>query len=592
MKQARMPETADQSLLLAIAPTLSEITLCLDDADMIRPFEHYLDLTAAHMSIMFVSMLEASLGDKLQVLDLASRSHLIWSRIIPSVSQAESTLQYAVAALSSLHEWLNVSRLPAWQNAAFTRFYSRAVCAVNTTTNTSPSSAVPVLLSCLIFAQCEILMGSSPNAATHICSGLNIIGDLQASSESTVQLVHEYIRPIINALLTLQNASNPEVEFEKHVRLDLVGRLLITMPDFLTSMDEAGKILQEVTYRALLLQQLGSPVDRRFLMATRKLANQWSTAFDLLRYSDQGDCGVWKQSHLLLLANLRMAQLILKTMPPEQDEHFRHAEQDFRIIISQVRSFVSGRTTAHHHRNALGSDTTFDSGCSGAVGIIMPLFFTATQAPKLELQLSALDAPAELRVQEGRWNSCIAHAIACKVIEISQRPAASKSASQKRGASGGTHNYENKTMPRAFHRQTRVRLQSVQRVDGTNKLSLTYHIHPHTGSGIYATTETVQVGRCVEQGCNFDWVSSVHLPMTAAPAISFLLVPASRVQGPVAIGLTILYTAIQPHRRLPWLPRRLHESSGSSIRWMYLCTYSQRKGANSLVVAEAVHARY
>jgi hypothetical protein len=490
-----------QSILLLKAPARSDLAVCMDSADMLHPFEHYMQQTASHMSLMFVSMLNATVGDQLQALDLAKRSHTLWSCVVPTLCQFEPTLQYAVAALSSLHEWLHVSQQPAWQNPTFARFYSRAVLGVNMTAGSSSRATVTVLLSCLIFAQCEILMSSQSNAANQICSGLDIISDLQASGQPMPLVVQEYIGPIFNAFLTLRNGPSPELEFEQHIHSDPVQRLIAILPNCFTSTAHASEHLHEVIYSTLLLQELGEPVDRRFLMATRKLANNWSILFDSLRHSSTQ---LRSLEHLLLLSQHRMVQLILKTMPPERDEHHEHAEHDFHIMLSQMQSYLKYNDSS--------------PGGPGS-GIITPLFFTATHAPTLNLRLSALDTLAELRTREGHWTSCVAHAIASKAIELAQRPGpafvtASSKSQRTHQDYGRAHGYEcsceqSEPAENASRQQLkRIKLDKIQRVEKSARmLRLTYHVLPLDKDGdVYAMTEDLEVPACVE-GCELDWVS-------------------------------------------------------------------------------------
>lgn len=537
------------AVLLPSQPTLGEITFCLDSADMIQPFSHYLSHTASYMALTFTTMADASTTltpgpvdasvASLRVLDVAARAQTLWTTIIPTASQGEVTLQYAVAALSCLHAWLAPSSSststprPAWQNAAFVRFYSRAVAGVNMSSsanNDSSATATMVLMSYLIFAQCEVLMGAPGNAATHIYSGLSVLNELQSSSPSTDAshgMLTDYIAPVLHAYLTARHSPFPELEFQRS-HLNPAANLVPGFPAaFFQSLPDAATALRDVTYRVTLLQQLAG---RRptitdateQLMATRQLANAWSTMFDRFRSSSSSPAE--KQAHLLLLAQHRMLQLLLKTMPPERDERYKSAEGDFRIMLSQLQTFLpqgrevaweaSGDGTDYADDEFLGDSTT------GGIGVIMPLFFIATQCPLPDVRAAALDVLGGLRVQEGAWNSCVAHAIGTKagaMLLQAQHHQRSRGAGAPAWLPLGSreHGYEYSRSATssglAPQQWLAVSIDSVERVAGAaDKLRVTYHLTTPKGGSpreVYAITELIDGPSACVKICGLEWVS-------------------------------------------------------------------------------------
>ena len=407
------PQNA-QSIKDLPKPDLSNLSAFLDETDMAGPFVAFLESTAPRMATIFASMLESFLDDKLMVLHLADKAQYLWKTLIPRASKHDQTTRYAAVALSSLHQSLESSQTFPWQNESFARYYNRAVGLVNERQCSILHGKL--LLPCILFAHCELLMGNSNDAMAHISSGKRIMSGLQTTGESLPDVNAEVIVAVLNAFVAksqLSGSGNRNFYFPTTLRA-LVQEMAVIPEPFSSLANAAGSLL-DVLHRALLLQELGQPCDQDLAIATRKSANNWSVSFDVFRFAFGMSPPEVKRWHLLLLAEHRMVQLLLKSMPPEADSTLQRATGDFRIMIAQLKTFLTGQDKE--------SGTVLETSrhVPVSLGFIMPLFFICVHCRDHEIQLAALELLRELNVTEGHWNSCLAHAIASKIIELDEK---------------------------------------------------------------------------------------------------------------------------------------------------------------------------
>ena len=137
--------------------------------------------------------------------------------------------------------------------------------------------------------------------------------------------------------------------------------------------------------------------------------NQWKVASTI-----DTDDPLVKDWHLLLLAHHRMALLLLRTLPPENDACYHRAAADFRVMFAQMRTFLR----SGYAKMEKGADS--DLVLKAHLGFICPLYFIATLCRVRDIQRSAVEALGELRVVEGNWNSCVAYAVARTVLDIEE----------------------------------------------------------------------------------------------------------------------------------------------------------------------------
>lgn len=412
-KYVEQPRRNADSTVLLPRPNLSNFSTFLDEDNMAEPFVAFLESTAPRMAACFASMIESIIEDKLTVLHLADKAQYLWKTLIPSASQHDTATRYGAVALSSLHQSLETAQTSAWQNQPFAKYYSKAISAVKE--GQCSSSHDQILLPCILFAHCELLMGSSSDALAHILSGTRIISGIQSTGESLPAIVTGVIEPVLNGFVAKSQISGQiNSGFYFPVATNALVAELEPVPSCFTSLADADRSLSNVLYRTLMLQALGQPSDRHLATATRKYANGWSVAFDAFRFASMNDVPELKRWHLFLLAEHRMVQLLLKSMPPEADNNYQHATADFRVMFAQIQTFLIEQTQQCDVEEGVRQMFPLHPG------FIAPLFFIAIHCRVGEIRNNALELLRDLNITEGHWNSCLAHAIASKVVEMSE----------------------------------------------------------------------------------------------------------------------------------------------------------------------------
>lgn len=369
-----------------------------------------------------------------------------------------------MAALSSLHEWIELTKRTPWQNYTFTYHYTKAITEINQSQSTLPLEVI--LISCLLFAHCDFLMGASASGLSHLKSGNRIITENRKRGAQIIPEIVDFIEPIIHGFMVKSETYQMKEETGPRAQLtEQATYALPEMPDIFSDLTQANKHLQEAVYWVLLLE-LGKPHHLSTMTpGVRKYVAEWATAFGRWKASLENEDPLLKDWQLLLLSHHRMALLILKTLPPECDNNYSRASADFRIMFAQLRTFLrSGHAS-------LDDTESSKLVLKKHLGLITPLFFIATQCRVRDIRQNALEALKDLDVVEGHWNSCVAYAVAKAVIEIED-----------------TNDYT------AAARASRIKVDSVDRSrDG--QLFMKYHKVPGIGSSddisVHLITEPV-----------------------------------------------------------------------------------------------------
>ena len=332
-------------------------------------------------------------------------------------------------------------------------------------------------------------MGASASGLTHLKSGHRIIEEDRKKQAAIAPEVTDYIEPIVRGFLAKSEAyalheepTYPADSTGIPVSTSRTAYTVPSMPNRFTSLAHANKHLKQAVYLVLLLE-LGSPHHSTAMIpSVRKYVLDWFDAFRRWKVGASFDMEepLSKDWQLLLLAHHRMALIILRTLPPENDSNYTRAAADFRIMFAQMRTFLrSGYTAMEEGKEA-------DLILKTHLGFISPLYFIATLCRVHEIRDGALEALLELKVVEGHWNSCVAYAVAKTVVEIEEE-------------------YEVKEI-----KVRRVKVDSVDRLEG-GKLELRYHKIP--GEGTHADTVTRLIAEpCCHHETAMMWVGDNLIP--------------------------------------------------------------------------------
>lgn len=446
-----------------------------DDTDINRPVQFFIEYTAPRIASYFGEVMDSFLSDKAMVKYCTDQAWTFWNKLVIQTSETQTCIRHSVAALGSLHEWNELSRLTPWQNTTFTSNYTKAITEINSSQVHLPVEIV--LISCILFAHCEFLMGASAAGLLHLKSGYRIITEHRKKNLSLSVEVSDQIEPIMQGLIAKADYYNleEEVDAEKNGSEETT----YISPEMINSfqdLTQANKYVEKALYWVLLLD-LGQP---HYLLQKaspiRKYVHDWATAFGRWKACLSNDDTELKDWQLLLLSHHRMALLLLRSLPPENDKTYGRAASDFRIMFVQLRTFLRSSQACVEQ-----SDES-RALLQQHLGYIAPLFFIATQCRVGDIRRNALDALKDLKVAEGHWNSCIAYTIAKTVMEIEESFAETSPA-----------------------RLTRVKIECVDRnEDGS--LLMEYHKVPARGTpddiGSISITDD-----CCRNEADMKWVS-------------------------------------------------------------------------------------
>ncbi|OAL37861.1 hypothetical protein AYO20_02694 [Fonsecaea nubica] len=419
--------------------------------------------------------MDSFVDDKALVQYSSNSARNFWNRLVIQASQTQACVRHSVAALSSLHEWIELTKRTPWQNHTFTLYYTKAITEINQSQSVLPLEII--LISCILFAHCDFLMGASAAGLTHLKSGHRIISENRRRQASIAPEIAEFIEPIIRGFMA--KSENYALREEAGPKADPANPTGVAtyavpdMPEVFEDLAQANKHLQQAVYMVLLLE-LGKPHHSApMIPGVRKYVADWASAFGRWKATLELDEPLLTDWQLLLLAHHRMALLILKTLPPDNDSNYNRAAADFRIMFAQLRTFLRSGYTMREK----GQDSNLVLKVH--LGFIAPLYFIATLCRVRDIRRNALEALRDLKVVEGHWNSCVAYAVAKTVVEVEET--------------------YSETLMRVQH----IKLESVDREkDGT--LELRYHKVP--GDGTHADVVTRKITEpCCHHEPNTQW---------------------------------------------------------------------------------------
>ncbi|ETI24156.1 hypothetical protein G647_03525 [Cladophialophora carrionii CBS 160.54] len=422
-------------------------------------------------------MMDSFVDDKALVLSSSNSAWNFWSTLVIQASREQACVRYSLVALSSLHESIELTKRAPWQNHTFTLYYTKAITEINQSQNSLPLDII--LISCLLFAHCDFLMGASAAGLTHLKSGHRIIKETRKRQIEISPEVADLVEPIMHGFLAKTEAyALREQATEPSTAGPVTTAATYSLPDMPEKFEDlahANKHLQQAVYLVLLLERGKPHHSTPMVPGVRKYVAEWSKAFGRWRAeaSLDRDDPILKDWQLLLLAHHRMAFLVMKTFPPENDNAYIRAAADFRIMFAQLRTFLrSGHTTMDKSRDS-------DIVLKAHLGFISPLYFIATTCRVRDVRRNALEALQELKVVEAHWNSCVAYAVAKTVVEIEESCSQSSMKVQ------------------------RIKVDSVDRCkDGT--LEIRYHQIP--GNGNHGDTVTRRITEpCCHHEATMTW---------------------------------------------------------------------------------------
>ncbi|KAL9112060.1 MAG: hypothetical protein Q9227_003680 [Pyrenula ochraceoflavens] len=263
-----------------------------------------------------------------------------------------------------------------------------------------------ILLSCLLFIGYEYFSGDVKASLVHIGNGLKILeawkeGDCadQKSgtiSQESIDLINTQIMPIfvfmkqVFGALIAKKSPSPDAE----------------QPATYASPNEAMDAMDNI-WRALgdLRDDLDSADQEKIasgFAGIRTLMRDWDKATGGNFWTSDPK-GITRRKHLQFKIHRKVVSLLMKILAPGKDVVTAANDIDFEEILKLYEdSIPKGQEVTAIENNFLHFE----------LGLIPPLFFTATRACNSLLRRRAIDQLHSLRRKENLWDSCWAAQIA------------------------------------------------------------------------------------------------------------------------------------------------------------------------------------
>ena len=372
-------------------------------------------------------------------LKLSGHSHSdFWLRLVLQVSCSDLAVKHMIITLASIEEALDTTPDPWPCYGKCIKYHSKAIGSI--TRSTPPPPVEVVLIFSLLFATYYNMQGKSSNALDHVENGLNIIREWRAShspdlglakSGAGSEVIEEQIGPVFADLEEQISDlhSNPE-----KCTLDVPKAagppqfLPFLIPRAFGSFDEARNYLRGVMSLVTHAMQLYSlfpnqKLDSIRALQARNYLHDWQRSFETCKKSHphQPFGNNVSRTCILLEIHYRIFCIMLESFPIEDEMRFDSFNADFVFVIAQSRALITQWCPRIDDIDGSGSNHSESTIHNGQLGLIPPLFLTATRCRVPHVRRQALSLLRQLDSVEGVWNSKSAARIAEQVMLIEER---------------------------------------------------------------------------------------------------------------------------------------------------------------------------
>lgn len=352
-------------------------------------------------------------------------SSQFWNYLLPQLSYSQPAVRHAIAAVSAIYEqqFLHTpSSLPARsveqiRNEHFVlQQYNKAIKHLTEGFPSSEQSLDLTLITCCLFACLEMLRGNFKQALDHLEAGLRILCRRQ---KSLVEWGHG-LKSVGGSEVIEQELSCLFARF--NVQLSLFGRPLAPFepPASDTSLSEAMfSTILEARYSLDRLMNKGlrfirsvsearDTLHRMLLLQEqfeiKRELNDWSTAFENMMKTQarRTTKKLDQRGPLLLRIHHRVIKIWLETCLAADQTAFDKHSADFATIVSNA-TLVMRNHNGSESDDMVDDDQPTDNFCLD-MGIVPPLYFTATKCRHPILRREAIDLLSAYPRQEGMWH--------------------------------------------------------------------------------------------------------------------------------------------------------------------------------------------
>ncbi|KAL4940223.1 hypothetical protein BDV06DRAFT_23920 [Aspergillus oleicola] len=354
-----------------------------------------------------------------------------WRRSVLQLSLSEHSIRQALAALGALHECESLQR--PLDTVIAERLYNRALRSTMTKATTGETAVPIVVMSSILFTSFEFLRGNAAAAATHIASGINIIGSMRqiaaaapqqvwgrGYSSFETQFLHSELAPILT-LFSL-NASEFSPFPTSRLILNPINAGGPTLAERFETLREARVALVDlVTSCADLFQSLDEDVGGQELLSASAMdaSHSLQTSFELWKAKFQdllNRCkSTWSKDERSAANIIRImhygSEIGLTAYLVTSECDWDNYREEYEQILQLIEAIVV---------DSSGLEAESRSPLSLESGLIYPMHAIAWKCRYPDLRRRGLDLLLRCPRREWLLDSRQYHAIFSRIIDMEE----------------------------------------------------------------------------------------------------------------------------------------------------------------------------
>ena len=357
----------------------------------------------------------------------------LWSKVLPQLSHQENAIHHAIIAIGALHLQETVDDAVNGSIEYAICQYGKAIREVLTLDVSKSDAAADVaLVACVLFTAFESLQGHYRSAMTHSGAGLKILQEQEATNRKEVYLSRSLIKSAFMQLdtqsreigdvslrpirklpwktklprATFQNIDQAKEWLEEYMR---------DLTQFLTTMGESLRATPDDFQAALQEHAAKKELYHAWCLACRQIDVQYRCLLN-------GTPTLAVQGYLVLQLWRNTIKILLNVELQFGELGWDSFQADFNTMLSTAERFVKNSVLLDGKLclPSEGKLATCKPSQSFSIGIITPLFFTATRCRNPFIRRSACKVLKACNRSESMWNSQLAATVCERVIEIEE----------------------------------------------------------------------------------------------------------------------------------------------------------------------------
>lgn len=359
-------------------------------------------------------------------------------KLVLQACEKERALSQSVIALGALYERYSASHSNSTVTNAVPietsfplRQYSRSLLELRDYLASKKELDINIILMCaLVHISIEVVQNNHANALIHLENALKLLRDCFQKAkpamceETNKQSVLDHADVDASLARTFVNL-DLHASIYQGMRLPAMSELYrgVEIPGRFSSLDQAKSFLDALTGQLYLLIR-GITEEYKFrklsdlpieqILIAQKLEESFDTWDDRFeKYLNRSTSRFSRQEQTvinILIINHRICKIQAATCTKDAAVVFDRYDEEFDQVTTLAALVIHERKSDNPHIQQLSLD----------IGVIQPLYFTATKCREHWIRHRALSLLKSIKFQEGVWNAVIMAAVASIAINKEQ----------------------------------------------------------------------------------------------------------------------------------------------------------------------------